>query len=196
MSRLWLPITLVVLLAGVLGWLLEGWDPSGERVRSIPSGGDFTLQSDLGPVSLRDFRGSVVTLYFGYTWCPDICPTSLAAQMQAIAGLAPSEAERVRPLFISVDPARDSVGHLRTYADYFHPRLLGLTGSPEDLARVAASYGAVYRIAQVQSAADYAVDHSADLYVIDAEGRLFATLPHGTTPTAIRDVLRDALAKR
>jgi len=196
MSRLWLPVTLVVLLAGVLGWLLEGWNPSGERTRATPSGGDFTLQSDRGPVSLRDFRGRVVTLYFGYTWCPDICPTSLAAQVTAIAGLAPGEADRVQPLFISVDPARDTVEHLRAYADYFHPRLLGLTGAPQDLARVAANYGAVFRVARVQSAADYAVDHSADLYVIDAEGRLFATLPHGTTPTAIRDVLRDALAKR
>ena len=110
-----------------------------------PTGGDFTLDSAAGPVRLSDLRGQVVLIYFGYTACPDICPTNLVSIANALRSLHPAELDRTRVLFVSVDPERDDPEHLARYVAYFHPNVLGLTGTPEQLARVARLYGAAYR---------------------------------------------------
>ena len=96
---------------------------------SAPTGGDFTLQSATGPVTLKDYRGKVVLLYFGYTYCPDICPTSLTATAQALGQLAPAELARVQTLFVSVDPERDTPARLKDYGAFFHPSIIGVTGT-------------------------------------------------------------------
>lgn len=192
-----LPVALVLLLALMLIWVAVYWQPGKSRSTSLegpPEGGDFTLRSAAGPVSLGDYRGKVVVLYFGYTWCPDICPTSLGLLSAALNELSDAELEQIQALFVSVDPQRDSVERLKEYAAYFHPSLLGVTGTPEQLQQVARQYGAAYRIVEQDSAAGYLVDHSADLYLIDRQGRLVDTLHHGTPPERILAALKQRLA--
>lgn len=178
----------VLLLAVVAGVRLASHEESGLRM-DVPKGGDFKLQSADGPVSLADFRGRVVVLYFGYTFCPDICPSSLAMLAAALRQLTAEELDRLQVLFISVDPERDGLGHLKQYARYFHEKMIGLTGSPEAVKEVADRYGAAYRKAMEPSGSAYTVDHSANLYLINAEGRLVGQLAHGTPPQEIHAAL-------
>ena len=159
-----------------------------------PTGGDFTLDSAAGPVRLSDLRGQAVLIYFGYTACPDICPTNLISIAHALRTLQPAELERTRVLFVSVDPERDDPERLAGYVAYFHPNVLGLTGTPEQLAEVARRYGAAYRrIDDTGSVMGYLIDHSASTYVIDPSGRLVRTLGHASPPETIRAAIRTAL---
>ena len=197
-----LPLVLVLLLAAALGWILLGWKPSPENnaphqaldLAQRPKGGDFTLISAEGPVSLRDLRGKVVLVYFGYTWCPDICPLNLSYLTLALNSLGPEERERVEVLFISVDPERDTPERLHEYTAYFAPEILGLTGTPQQLASTAALYGAAYRRGEEGSSAmGYSVDHSAFTYLLDTTGRLKQTLDHATPPERIVAAIRSLL---
>ena len=181
----YLLITVILLLTGALTWLAVGWQPPGDDVSdtglaSVPEGGAFTLDSYRGPVSLDDFRGKVVLIYFGYTWCPDICPTNLSLISTALNEMSAEERERVQSLFISVDPDRDTVERLKEYTEYFHPGMLGLTGSESAIAEATKRYGAAYRMVKEEGdLTNYAVDHTADTYLIDREGRLVRAIPHG-----------------
>lgn len=192
-----LPIGLIILLAAALAWLSLLWNPEPDtalNIRDVPQGGDFILNSASGPVSLEYMRGKVVVLYFGYTMCPDVCPTSLAILSSALRGLSEDELKQVRAFFISVDPDRDGLERLQTYAAFFHPSIQGITGNNEQIAVVAKQYGAAYRKSkQGDSAMGYVVDHSADLYVVGRDGKLLESIKHGTPPGEILKVLRRAL---
>lgn len=157
-------------------------------------GVDFTLDSAAGPVRLSDLRGRVVLVYFGYTACPDICPTNLVQIANALRELRPAELEQTLVLFVSVDPERDTPEHMARYAAYFHPNVLGLTGAPEQLAQIAERYGAAYRrIDDTGSAMGHLIDHSAFTYVVDPSGRLVRTLGHASSPKTIQAAIRTAL---
>lgn len=146
---------------------------------SLASGGDFTLQSPNGELSLGDFRGKVVVLYFGYTACPDICPTSMATLKQGLKQLTDAELAQVQGIFISVDPERDTPEHVQQYAQYFHPNIVGVTGKPEVLAEIAQRYNVTYRkVAMEGSSMGYTVDHSALLYLVDKDGRVRKQVQH------------------
>ncbi|WP_295457679.1 SCO family protein [uncultured Thiodictyon sp.] len=193
----------VLVLAALLAWLL--WllppapAPTGQAHPALalavaPTGGDFRLDSAAGTLDLAQLRGKVVLIYFGYTWCADICPTNLAFIAAALKGLSPAELARVQVLFISVDPARDDPGRLATYAAYFHPNIRGVTGTPEQIAAAARRYGAAYqRVDQPASAGGYLVDHSAATYLVDPQGRLMQTLDHATHPDTIAAAIRHLL---
>ncbi|NCC27625.1 MAG: SCO family protein [Gammaproteobacteria bacterium] len=198
-------IIAILVLVGLLAWLLS-WTPTGVDVdedgpkhstldlASPPRGGDFVLDSASGPVALADLRGNVVLIYFGYTWCPDICPTNLVLIAGALKGLTPEESERVRVLFVSVDPERDSVERLAEYSGYFHPKILGLTGTPEQIAEVAKLYGAAYRRTELaDSAMGYVVDHSAYSHLVDTQGKLVRNLDHATPSAEIVAAIRTLL---
>lgn len=164
-------------------------------VAEAPPGGDFTLQSAAGPVSLEGLRGKLVFLYFGYTRCPDVCPTSLAYLAQALNALSDEELQRVQSILVSVDPGRDSVESLQEYAGYFHPNLIGATGSESEVARVAQLYGArYYQVELRDSEFGYAVNHSAATYLITGEGTLRFIFPHQTPPQVLVDAVRYLLA--
>ena len=186
---------LVVVLAALLVIVVLWPQPNDERQQAStgPQGGDFVLQSAAGPVALHDYRGKVVLLYFGYTWCPDICPTSLSLMGQALRELKPGELEKVQGIFVSVDPQRDTVDRLQSYARYFHPKIIGVTGTAEQVAVVAKQYGAVYHKVAGDSADEYVVDHTAFTYVIRPNGELYKILPHGTAPADIDAAVRSAL---
>ena len=141
----------------------------------------FSLTDDSGQSgSLADYRGEVVLLYFGYTFCPDICPASLAELATAMATLDPGDRDRVQVLMISVDPARDTPDVLGSYMDYFDPSFVGFTGTDEQIASVAADYGVFYQAHEGTAATGYLVDHWAGTYLIDAEGRLVESFGFGT----------------
>ncbi|MEN8213229.1 MAG: SCO family protein, partial [Pseudomonadota bacterium] len=147
-------------------------------ITDAPPGGDFTLHSSKGPFSLEEQRGKVVLLYFGYTRCPDICPTSLSFMTQALNELDDEELKKVLGVFVSVDPARDSFEMLDEYVAYFHPNLIGVTGSEQEVAETAALYGAQYYEVELKgSAFGYSVNHSAVIYLIAPDGELRFIFP-------------------
>jgi len=155
-----------------------------------PTGGDFTLQSADGPVSLADYRGKLVLLYFGYTKCPDICPTSMATMTQAVNGLTPEQADKVKIVFVSVDPDRDTPESLVEYVSYFHANSIGLTGSKEAIDQAAELYGVqYYKVDMEDSAFGYAMNHSGALYLLTADGALRFIFPHGVPASVVYDAL-------
>ena len=160
----------------------------------MPKGGSFTLTSAQGTVSLEDFRGKVLLLYFGYTFCPDICPTSLALAAETLKGLSPADQEKIRLLFVSVDPGRDTPTTTDQYARFFNPAFAGATGTPEVLAEMARRYGVIYQIQPPAQPGDsYVVDHSADIYVVSTDGQLVNRIPHAATPDEAARILRPYL---
>lgn len=163
--------------------------------QEAPPGGDFTLQSAAGAVSLQDLRGKVVLLYFGYASCPDVCPNALSYLAQALNGLNEDELARVQGLFVSVDPKRDTPAELAEYAAYFHPNLIGVTGSQEAIAQVAELYGAQYYEVEVEdSPLGYSVNHSSVTYLITQDGTLRFVFPHGTPPSVVLEAIQYVLS--
>jgi len=157
---------------------------------------DFTLRTDEGkPFRLRDWRGNVVLLYFGYTSCPDVCPTTLAEFAEVKKQLGPA-AQRLRVALVTVDPERDTPKRLRTYTRAFDPTFLGLTGKRDILASVWKAYGVYVRSHRIPgSLAGYMVDHSATTFVIDADGRLRLAISFGTPLPDIRHDLQLLLTR-
>lgn len=168
----------------------EGRSSSWLNAEKRPSGGDFTLQGPDGPVSLSDYRGKVVLLFFGYTFCPVICPTSLSNIAQALAELTSEERDLVQGIFISVDPERDTADVLRVYAPFFHPRIIGLTGTQDQIRDVARLYGTRYVKQKPDSDGLYSVDHSALTYIIGRDGGLVTGMPNGTSPRILVERIR------
>lgn len=191
-------IAIAVLLALVIAGVGVFWQPEPSD-RPLPraaivEGGDFTLQSADGPVSLHDYKGKLVLLYFGYTYCPDICPTSLAATSEGIKQLKPDELAKVAMIFISVDPRRDTPARLKEYVAFFHPAIVGVTGKPEEIAPIAKRYGVFYAEQKVATAGDgYVVDHSADTYVVAPDGKVVGKIAHATPPDGVVETIRKYL---
>jgi len=195
-QRLLLVAVAALALAVVL--TLTVWEPS-DGADDLPSAviGDamsFSLRSTEGPVQLSDFRGDVVLVYFGYTACPDVCPTSLAAITAGLDRLTAAERERVTVVFISVDPARDTPTRLTEYAGFFAPEVLGVTGTAAEVKVVADHFGVFYRRRELPgSAGGYAMDHTALTYVVDPVGKLAARLDHGAPADVIAAAIRRQL---
>ena len=162
--------------------------------QEAPSGGDFTLSSSSGQVALQDFRGKVVLLFFGYTSCPDICPSALSYMAKALSELGDKELEKVQGLFVSVDPERDTPEKLAEYVGYFHPNLIGVTGTEEEVLSAARLYGAqYYKVEMENSPIEYAINHSAVSYLITSDGALRFIFPHGTPPSVVLEAIRYVL---
>jgi protein SCO1/2 len=157
-------------------------------------GGPFTLIDHTGRTrSDSDFRGKLMIVYFGYTFCPDVCPADLLAISQALDALGPA-ADGVQPIFITIDPERDT----KVLADYisaFHKSLIGLTGSPEDIRKVANAYKAFYTKVPGVRDGDYVIDHTGVIYLMGRGGEYLGFMPPQTSPEKLADVLRRHLAK-
>jgi protein SCO1/2 len=166
---------------------------SDERKTGAPVGGDFVLQSASGPVDTKALRGKVLLIYFGYTNCPDICPASMAAGAQALNALSAKERARTMMIMISVDPERDSPAKLKDYAAFFHPDMIGVTGTAAEIEVVARSFGAGYIRQPPDANGRYVADHSANTYLIDPEGQLVASLPLGTATADVVAAIRKYL---
>lgn len=144
----------------------------------------FQLTNDLGkPVTAADFRGQYVMMYFGYTNCPDVCPLTLVHLHQVMQKLG-TEAGKVRILFVSVDPARDTPQVLHQYVTAFDPRIVGLTGTPRQIAAMAKSYRAAFNRDAAQPNGGYEVSHSSGIYIFDKQGRARLLGTSADTPDA------------
>jgi protein SCO1/2 len=153
----------------------------------------FALTDHNGKVRTHEeFRGKLLIVYFGYMFCPDVCPTDLQTIAHAIDQLGP-EGDAVQPLFVTVDPQRDTPEQLANYAPLFHPRLIGLTGSSADIRRVAHGYKVYFAKAPQARMSAYALDHSAFIYLVGPDGRYVGFLPPGTSPDRLVEVIRSHL---
>lgn len=158
-------------------------------------GGPFTLVDHRGrEVTDADFRGKYVIMVFGYTFCPDVCPTTLSKVAVAMDLLGP-KAENVVPVFVTVDPERDTPEVLAAYVAAFHPRMVGLTGSPAQIRRIAYNYRVYYAKSETDEA-DYLVDHSAYVYLIGPDGQMLSYLKHDATPEAMAAAITEVMARR
>jgi len=181
-----LPLLLALALAAC------GKDPApqpdfrGSDITGAGFGKNLALHDHNGrAVTLDTFKGKLVVLFFGYTHCPDVCPTTLSDMASALALMPENVAKKVQVLFVTVDPERDSPEVIKSYVPYFHPGFLGLIGTPEQVTQVAKEFHIVYRKHVEPGASDYLVDHSAGSYVLDTRGRLRLYLPYGHPPADI-----------
>ena len=155
---------------------------------------DFILSSPEGALSLKDLRGSVVLLFFGFTSCADVCPISLATISHAFSFLNDDELKLSKSLFISLDPERDSLEKLKKYTGYFHPNIIGVTGTMEELIRVAGIYGVKFEKKETpDSALGYLIYHSAKIFVIGTQGELRKTFPHNIDAQLLVQQIRSLL---
>ena len=207
-------LSLLVLLAAAWGgaWMArapgEDWSHSFARLvtgapapgmgtttgvalpHGISLGGPFSMTDQTGrAVTEADFRGQPVLMFFGFTHCPDVCPTELATMTTALDLLGP-EGERVRPVFVSVDPERDTPARLAEYVALFSPRLTGLTGTPEQVAAMARAFRVYYARATPAGSSEYLMDHSAFIYLLGPDGTVRTLLRPGATPEVIAAAVR------
>jgi protein SCO1/2 len=153
-------------------------------------GGPFALIDHTGkPRTEADFRGKFLLIYFGFTHCPDVCPTDLQAIGLALDQLG-KVAEEVQPLFITVDPERDTPQLLADYLPSFHPRLIGLSGDSTSIRKAARAYKVYYAKVPTADGSDYTVDHSGYIYLMDRAGQYLGFFPPGTPPDRMADVIR------
>lgn len=176
-----------LLLAGALGFAYWRQSQSGlstaEQVAPVAIGGDFTLVDQNGVRRhAADFAGKLMLVYFGYTYCPDACPTALQDMSQAIDLLGEKGAE-VQPIFITVDPDRDTPAQMKLYAENFHPRLVALTGTADQIAAAARAYRVYYQKGKPSSGKtdDYLMDHTGFIYLMGRDGRYVSHFSPGTT---------------
>jgi protein SCO1/2 len=196
MNKLIVPLSIIALILGlVIGNSVFTPPKQKSGVYVDPPGGDFTLQSKDGPVSLSDSKGKVRLLYFGYTFCPDVCPTSLARIGAAFKALNEDELKQVQGILVSVDPDRDTVEKLADYTRYFHPQIVGITGTKAQIDEIAKRYDVKYRKAEGSTAASYLVDHTAYIFVIDKKGKIREYLPHAVQVERAVEVIRKLIAE-
>jgi protein SCO1/2 len=184
------------LIAGGLGVALiwQGTNPAGAGGKAL-IGGPFSLVDQSGRrVTEKNFEGRFMIAYFGYTFCPDFCPLGLSTITEALELLDEDEGAEVTPVFFTVDPDRDTVERLADYAPHFHPRLLALTGTDEEVATAAKAYRIYYAIPKKEGD-DYAVDHSTFIYLMGPDGGYRTHFRHNATPEEIAERLRAELKK-
>jgi protein SCO1/2 len=187
---------LIGAIAGA-GVLLVANPQGGQPVQSSGTaqiGGPFSLVgADGKPVTDRDFRGRYMLIFFGFTHCPDICPAELQVIAQALEQLG-DKAKTVVPIFITLDPERDTPEAMANYVKSFGPNFVGLTGSPEAIAAAAKAYRVAYsKVENKDSAGDYSVDHSALVYLMDPEGRYVTHFSYGLSADQMAEKLEKSL---
>lgn len=175
-------LAVAIAITPYLRWGARSTAPEfGIVVDSPAPAENFTLDSTTGePVSLADFRGKPVLLYFGYTTCPDVCPTTLSDLRAAMKILGDRQNE-VQVLFVSVDPERDTVSRMAEYLKFFDPAFIGLAGPVEQIESIASRFGVIFVKREAATAADYLVDHTSTVMAIDSEGYVRFMFPYGTT---------------
>ena len=190
-------VALALVIVAVVAFLAarQHFGPAANGPATVNLGGPFSLTDQDGKiVTDKDYAGRYMLVYFGYTYCPDVCPTSLAAIGRAMDILETKDAAlaaRIQPIFITIDPERDTPALMKSYVKNFHPRLIGLTGTPEQIAAVAKAYKVYYAKAVDKGApADsYLMDHSSITYLMGPDGKFVTHFAHGTTPDAMAEKL-------
>lgn len=198
-------ILAAVAVGAVLSILFISWQVKINEVRRsdlektalnpiAPSlGGSFTLVNQDGKiVTERDFLGKYRLVYFGYTFCPDMCPTGLQSLARTL-DLLKEDSSRVRTLFITIDPARDTPAKLKEYVSSFNPTIVALTGNAQQIAEIAKAYQVYYSKQETaENEGEYVMDHSSLIYLMDPAGKLIATYPEEVDPKVLVSALRKA----
>jgi protein SCO1/2 len=189
-------ILVVAMAVGTVALFFGGWRDVAHVTGTGTAlvGGPFTLTDHTGrKVTDADFRGKYMLIFFGYTYCPDVCPTELQVMAEALKQLGP-RGESITPVFISIDPERDTPEILKSYVENFDPRLVGLTGTPDETAAVAKAYRAYYAKAGKTESPDYLMDHSSIIYLMDRQGRFLKHFTYTTDAKALAEGLLAAMA--
>lgn len=182
-----------VFLGYVIVEVIRGGDDGGTVIGQAQVGGPFELvDGDGRTVTDEDFRGEYMLVYFGYTYCPDVCPTELQNMTRAM-DLLGDAAEEVRPVFITVDPERDTPEVVGSYVENFHPRMVGLTGSPEQIDKAAKEYRVYYKKSESGSASEYLMDHTSIVYLMGPDGDFLRHFGYGTSPEDMAEGVRKYL---
>jgi cytochrome oxidase Cu insertion factor (SCO1/SenC/PrrC family) len=191
------------IVVGTAGWLIwpeKAVEHSAAELMDVvmwgkePIGGPFALIDHTGqPRTDADFLGKLLLIYFGFTYCSDICPTDLQAIAIALDKLGPMS-EAVQPLFITVDPEKDTPEQLKAYVALFHPRLIGLTGDPTQIRKVAGEFKVYFAKTEPSKKTNPNVDHSGFIFLVDAGGRYLGFFPPGTSADLMVEVIRPKLA--
>jgi protein SCO1/2 len=181
--RIAIPV-LILLIASIAGYflfnILKPYAFHGAVLQSPQPAQDFTLRNQYGQdTSLSDYSGKVVLLYFGYTACPDVCPTTLA-EIQEATELLGERADDLQTIMITVDPERDTVEVMAKYLAHFNPHFIGLVGTPNEVAQIATYYGIFFQKQESDSVLGYLVDHTATVMLVDQKGYLRLIFPYGT----------------
>jgi cytochrome oxidase Cu insertion factor (SCO1/SenC/PrrC family) len=185
---------LAALFIAVATYYLTVSNRSGIVSGTALVGGPFTLTDQTGrKVTEKDFLGKYMLVFFGYTYCPDICPTELQVMSAALDSLGP-KADVIQPVFVTVDPQRDTPEVLKQYVGNFHPRLVGLTGTPEEIASVAKTYRVFFNKVEDSGADTYLMDHSTIMYLMDPQGRFLKHFTYTTDATALAKALAEAIS--
>lgn len=192
-----LGVLAIVALAGLVGWQIQrvgsGHGVAAEALTKL--GGPWTLTDQAGqPRTDRSFPGKLQVMFFGYRYCPDICPTELQAIAETL-DLLGADASQVQPLFISINPQRDTPAALAEYTALFDSRILGLTGTPDQVAAMATAFRVYYARIEAKDggADDYLMDHSAFVYLTDRTGAVAGVVPPGTKPADLAGIIRTRL---
>lgn len=190
-------ILCVLALLGLLAWLGSDIAPvtkGGETANAPLIGGDFSLTDGAGKtVTNHDFQGRYMLVYFGFTHCPDICPTSLLLIQNALKQLG-DKGKKVVPIFITLDPERDTPETVGQYVAHFGPELVGLSGTPEQIKQVADAYKIYYRkVEDKDSAMGYVIDHSGFMYLMGPDGKYVTHFPHTIAEQSLTDGLAAAI---
>lgn len=185
--------TVTLLTAVLVGSLTAGYFIWQTREGQVDIGGAYALVDHTGAsVTNETYEGTWQVVFFGYTFCPDICPTTLATVTAAMDDLGPL-AEQVTPIFISIDPARDTPEQLAGYHEHFHPRFAMLTGTDAQVDAAAKRFRVYYAKAHSDDATEYLMDHSTITYVLNPDGRYVTHFGHDATPERIAEILRDRI---
>ena len=183
-----------LVIAAIAAFVLYGG--GGTTSRGVAQiGGPFTLVDHKGETRRHtDFNGNYMLMYFGYTYCPDVCPTALQVMTNAMDQLDPELQEKITPIFVTVDPARDTVDQLNSYVGNFHPRMVGLTGTQEQITDAARRYRVYFAKAKGDgSSSDYLMDHSSIVFLMNTEGEYITHFTHATAPEKMAERLRQIL---
>ncbi len=183
---------LVITAAAVLG-VMTPWRTASKPSLLSGVGGPFTLTDQEGrTVTDADFHGKWVLLYFGYTHCPDVCPTAVNAMAGAIDALGASRA-KIQALFITLDPERDTPAVLKDYTSAFQAGILGLTGTAQQIGKVAGAYHIAYVKRLIPEDNDYSIDHSSVIFLIDPAGKPVSVFSHETPPDRLAQNLQEEM---
>ena len=187
-----------IVVAALVALVLTGCSPGGPRfqasdVTGAAFGRDFKLTDHNGkPRTLADFRGKVVVMFFGYTQCPDVCPTTLSELAAALQKLG-ADASSVQVLFVTIDPERDTPALLSSYVPAFNPTFLGLYGDAAETAATAREFKILYQKQPGATPGSYSMDHSAGTFIFDPQGRLRLFVTHGLGPDLFAHDIRELL---
>ena len=192
---------LALAAAGVVGWQAGWFAPARSEappipgvIREAPVGGPFTLVAHDGrTITEKDLDGKLTLMFFGYRYCPDFCPTELQKFTEVLEKLGPNS-DKVQAWFVSIDPERDQPADLADYVSLFDPRIVGMSGSPEQVAAAAKAWRVYYAKAATENASDYLMDHSTYSYLMGPDGKNLAVFSYEADPATMLKVIEDAIA--